>query len=247
MGCGHAVSEAITWFFKNVEEGIVLEDDILPDISFFRFCEEMLIKYRTDKRVRFINGCNFGYKGLRSESYGFTRFMHMWGWASWRRSMNLVNYEMPEWKQLENKEKFLDNYFNFLSDQIREKAVERFYSYFHNTAIGNYDTWDFQVVFSNMLTDTLACYPSVNLVTNIGFNAEATHTNFDSYYIDDLKAAALPFPLVHPNEVAPNQKYELFVLERWANIKIKPRLYYSLEHRYLKYKRKLENSLKRKT
>ena len=107
VGCREAVSEAINWFFGQEEQGIILEDDCLPDVTFFPFCEQLLEKYKDDERVISIGGTNLGYRFPDESSYGFSRFMNMWGWATWRRSAILVDYEMKRWKKMAWKRLFL--------------------------------------------------------------------------------------------------------------------------------------------
>jgi hypothetical protein len=87
MGCGYGIADAITWFFKNVEEGIILEDDCVPNLTFFRFCEELLCFYRNEPRIMHISGNNFLYGKKRGNaSYYFSKYTHNWGWATWRRA-----------------------------------------------------------------------------------------------------------------------------------------------------------------
>lgn len=238
-----SISSAINWFFENEEEGIIMEDDILADTSFFRYCEAMLEKYRNDKQIRFVNGCNFGFK-LRNKSYGFTRFMNMWGWATWKRSIDLVDFNLNEWNSLKNKEKFLSEIFEGQSAKTKQIAVKYFKQIFDNTFSSVISTWDYQCIFSNFFTKTYCIFPSKNLVRNLGFNNDGTHTNFEPYFLTDLKIEKLDFPLKDNPEMTTDVDYEKFVIERWANLKIKNRLYYSIYYRkYLLMKkiRKLLN------
>ena len=96
-GCKKAVSKAINWFFDNVEQGIILEDDCLPDQKFFTFCKEMLWEYKDDMDIIAINGCNFNYHKNDDEGYFFSRYMNVWGWATWKRAAEMIDYNMPSW------------------------------------------------------------------------------------------------------------------------------------------------------
>ena len=98
LGCKFAVSSAIDWFFKNVEEGIVLEDDCLPSQSFFWFCQELLERYRNDERVMLIGGNNRGVDFLKNHSYFFSKYVQIWGWATWRRSWEKYDSKIRKWK-----------------------------------------------------------------------------------------------------------------------------------------------------
>jgi len=239
LSAKHSIWTAIKWFFENEEEGIVLEDDVFPDISFYYYCEEMLNKYRHDQRIRFINGCNFGYKEMNEKSYGFTRFMNMWGWASWRRSINIVDSDMNAWKALPDKNKFLENVIEEQSANTKRIFVEYFRSLFDDITSLKIESWDYPCIFSNFLTNTFCIYPSRNLIKNLGFNNDATHTNFDSYFISNLKTERLALPLKENPEVSIDKKYEKFVLERWAHLKVRNRLYYSIQYRVYKLKKNL--------
>ena len=103
LGCGVGVSEAITWFFQNEKEGIILEDDDLPHPDFFIFCESMLDRYRNNHEILTISGNNFQNGNIRGEaSYYFSKYFHSWGWASWRRSWEIYSREIlfwPQWKK----------------------------------------------------------------------------------------------------------------------------------------------------
>ena len=226
-----SISSAITWLFDNEDEGIILEDDILPDTSFFGYCEVMLEKHRNDNRVRFINGCNFGYNGLKNETYGFTRFMNMWGWATWKRSIDLVDFSMKEWNALVDKEKFLADVLEGQQVKTKRIAIDYFKKTFDSTYNSVINTWDYQCIFSNFLTKTYCIYPAKNLVRNLGFNNEGTHTNFEPYFLVDLQLNKIYFPLKDNPTMAINAAYEEFVIERWANLKIRNRLYYSWKYR----------------
>jgi len=99
LGCGLGVSSAISWFFTYEERGIILEDDILPDATFFKFCLELLERYQEDERVFSISGCNYVPKAMisRSGEYRFSRLPHVWGWATWRRSWECYEFDMRHW------------------------------------------------------------------------------------------------------------------------------------------------------
>jgi len=193
MGCKSAVSSAITWFFENVEQGIILEDDCLPDPSFFPYCEELLNKYKDDTRIGHISGNNF-LPGIIDEnlSYDFCSCTHIWGWASWRRVWKNYDVNFPFWNNHKEKRSFL----------FRNKREEIYFSSFIPDVLNNrnnINTWDTQYWFSLRLQNQLSVYPAVNLVTNIGVgDLNATHT---SKKIKVPIAAEMMFPLNHPQYV----------------------------------------------
>lgn len=234
-----SIWSSIQWLFENEEEGIILEDDVLADETFYRFAGEMLELYRNDTRIRFINGCNFGFKENTGNSYGYTRFMNMWGWASWRRSINLVDQSMQAWKNMEDKNGFLEKVFEKQQPRLKQMATSYFRKIFDETSAGKIDTWDYQSIYSNLLTETYAIYPSVNLVNNLGFGNDGTHTNFNSYFLSEMKTRSMNFPLQHPSEMNENNHFQEFLLERWAGLRFRSRIYYSVIDKAFKIKRAL--------
>lgn len=172
LGCKHAVSSAISWFFENEEEGIILEDDCLPSASFFNFCENMLAKYRDDKNVMIVSGSNFQDGIKRSDaSYYFSKCCHIWGWASWRRVWNQYDIEMKTFPQFV-KSNQIQQIFNHPSVQwYWLKMLYRAYN-------GEINTWDYQFNYAVWSNNGINIIPNSNLVSNIGFGEDSTHTNF---------------------------------------------------------------------
>ena len=193
LGCKVAVSSAIDWFFENVEEGIILEDDCLPDQSFFYFCQELLEKYRDDKRIMMISGDNFQDGIKRGDgSYYFSRIAHIWGWATWKRAWNLYDVQMKSFKSfLENGE--INNIFD-------NKYVKAYWlKYFQNTYEGKIDTWDYQWGYTLLSQNGLSIMPNVNLISNIGFRKDENnkYANMKTFCIDKI---------VHPNFILVNKE-----------------------------------------
>jgi hypothetical protein len=195
LGCKDRVSTGLIWAFKEVEEAIILEDDTLPHSTFFRFCEELLEKYRKDERVMHISGNNF-LMGRRvgPYSYYFSRYNHIWGWATWRRAFEFYDYKMNMWPELRKT--------SWLSDVLGEaKAAEWWKRYFDVAHKGDrmlYDSWDCQWFFSILSQNGLCITPSVNLTYNIGFKGDGTHTKTSDHPLSDLKIEEMIFPLKHP-------------------------------------------------
>ena len=198
FGCKMAVSSAITWFFEQEEFGIILEDDCLPNSSFFQFCEELLLKYKNDERIGHISGNCFLPDVIKGSSYDFCNTAHIWGWASWRRVWKDYDINLTYWKTGNKRQhknmfnSFLDEaYFSsFISDTLKNKAI---------------NTWDVQYLFLHRLTNRLCIYPSKNLVTNIGMNVEgATHMSNKNknFYIP---SETMEFPLIHPENIVRNK------------------------------------------
>ena len=171
LGCGKAVSEAITWFFENVEEGIILEDDCLPDLSFFHYCEVMLNRYRDNKTVMHVGGDNFQFGRRRGKGdYYFSTLGHVWGWATWRRAW--IKYQFDVSKAEPIKEQSYKHAFN-----NNTLFIDYYKDIFCKIANQSIDTWDYQWMYTLIKNDALSICPNVNLVQNIGFGKDATHTS----------------------------------------------------------------------
>lgn len=160
LGCSRGPINAINWFFKNEKFGVILEDDCVPDISFFSYCKELLIRYKSDERVFHISGNQFDTLKNIKYSYVFSRESHNWGWATWLRA----------WEQYE--------YFNLEGDE--DQTI-----------------WDFQWQTKILEKGGVTILPKVNLVKNVGYGPEATHTTEkEDCYIRETHH--LKLPLIHP-------------------------------------------------
>ena len=192
LGCKVAVSRAIDWFFEHVEEGIILEDDCLPHPTFFRFCEELLNKYRDDERIGQISGDNFQFGKKRTEySYYFSRYTLIWGWATWRRAWKNYDVDMKSWPEIH------DN--GWLQDWLgNKKLVHYWMRIFEMTYQGEINTWDYQWTFTCWIRNCLTILPNVNLISNIGFSAGGTHTSCKNDKSANIPVEAMEFPLRHP-------------------------------------------------
>lgn len=172
LGCEIAVSTAISWFFEHVEEGIILEDDCLPDPSFFPYCTELLDRYRTVEEVKMIGGNNFlGGVRITTDDYVFSKYATIWGWATWRRAWQEFSMDVDT---PEVREEILKRYSSTSTERsFWEKSLREL-----QDGMGN--TWDYRWLYSIWKHDGLAVMPRVNLVENIGFGEEATHTKSGS-------------------------------------------------------------------
>lgn len=190
LGCRLAVSSGINWFFENVEEGIILEDDTLPHPAFFRFCEELLEKYRDDERVMMISGDNFQSGRKRTNySYYFSRYTHIWGWASWRRVWKHYDVSMKLWPEIRDGKWIFDIFGD-------KKMADYWTNIFEKVYKNKIDTWDYQWNFACWLQNGLAVMPNINMVSNIGMDESATHTKDKSKYAN-MKTESMHFPVVH--------------------------------------------------
>jgi len=193
LGCKIAVSLAITWFFENVNEGIILEDDCFPNKSFFTFCECMLERYRDEEKIGMISGDNFVPEEIlnkidpNSSRYYFIRPTYLWGWATWKRAWAKYDLEMKDWPKVKKDD--------FLYKIFKNRNVSMFYSdIFQMTYDGRATTWDPQWFLSSLLNNMLCIIPPRNLISNIGIVGEHSNkagsfnkmsTNF--FLIENLK------------------------------------------------------------
>jgi hypothetical protein len=191
MGCGQRVASGLTWVFNQVEEAVVLEDDTVPDLSFFAYCDELLDRYRHDERVMAISGDNFQIGPPRTEwSYYFSLFNHVWGWATWSRAWRHFDLDMRLWPEFRAGGWLKD----ILGDDAATSHWTAIFEQAHRRQI---DTWDFAWTFACWAQSGLTALPRVNLVTNIGFDARATHTKAPMPEAE-IAAGELAFPLRHP-------------------------------------------------
>lgn len=174
LGCKKAVSSAINWFFKHVEHGIILEDDCLPNATFFDYCSILLRKYANDSRIMHICGHNlYGDIKWGTSSYFFTNIPHIWGWATWRRAWINYDVNMLEYPDFERSGGIERAVLNTKSQVFWKKDFNKVYA-------GKMDTWDYQWVFAVWKCGGLCVTPNQNLISNIGFDEAATHTKTDS-------------------------------------------------------------------
>ena len=198
LGCKMAVSSAITWFFKHEPEGIILEDDCLPDPSFFGYCDELLARYRDDDRVMCISGDNFISAHWQPDhSYYFSRYAHIWGWATWARAWQHYSVDLNA-NSSERIEAVLARTF-----PVAKSVRNHWYGLLMEVAAGRIDTWDYQWLYAVWRRGGLSCMPSSNLISNVGFGPGATHTTSAEGKLAALPVASLRSPLVHPAGVHP--------------------------------------------
>ena len=221
LGCGKSVSESITWFFNHEERGIILEDDCLPNLSFFTFCETLLEYYKNEPKVMHIGGTNSQFGKLRGKySYYFSKYPHIWGWATWKHSWEKYKYSF----EVEDEIK-LDDIFKFY--QFSKKEIE-YWKHHWNIVNGEnkLNTWDIQWTFTCWFNKGITIVPNMNLITNIGFNNDATHTISDSI-VANLVAKDIGH-IVHPTLITINNKADNYTFTNY-NLMQQPL--------YLKFKR----------
>ena len=205
LGTKHRPASGLDWVFDTVEEAIFLEDDCLPHASFFRFCDELLARYRTDERVMMVSGNNF-WPGARQTpfSYFFSPYVGIWGWATWRRAWQHYDVDLKEWPALRET--------SFLENILPSAGVANFWrDNFDRIVSGATLTWDQQWQFTCFQRGGLQAIPAVNLVSNIGFGPEAAHYINDDPLLANVPVTEMRFPLRHPPPLLRIPEYEAFV------------------------------------
>jgi hypothetical protein len=192
LGCKVAVSEAIDWFFESEEMGIILEDDCLPSLSFFLFCEDMLERYKNDMRIWHIAGNNFQFGWQRDPdySYYFSYYGSIWGWATWSNRWEHYDVNIKSYNEIKSK--------NYLQDLFGNKKEANFRCLNFDMIQKGFDTWDYQWAYTRLINSGLSIVPSINLVSNLGFGENATHTHTKDDDRANMEIFDLDFPLTVP-------------------------------------------------
>ncbi len=206
LGCGKAVSSAISWFFDNVERGIILEDDCLPDSSFFMYCQSLLAYYENNEKVMHIGGVNFQFGANKVlADYYFSAISHVWGWASWRRAWKKYDFDIKDLEAFK-KSKKINTYYK--DPNISNKWLTTFED-MHNHKI---DTWDHQWTYCILNYNGVSIIPNQNLISNIGFREDATHTSAEQSIFANVTTQTQSLPLKHDTSIKINFKADAYFL-----------------------------------
>ncbi|MFA6200191.1 MAG: nucleotide-diphospho-sugar transferase [Bacteroidales bacterium] len=216
-GAGRAIASAIKWFFENVDQGIILEEDCLPHQDFFPYCEELLQRYKEDKRVIFIGGNNFQKRKVSQYSYYFSSYPHIWGWAAWKKTIEGYSFDIDDISKKEIRQ-ILKRYF----DSWHER--EYWYDRFKLVKNNRINSWDYQLMFNIWRKNGVAIIPVVNLVKNVGFDKNSIHCKNKNDISANLTLNNI-LPLNHPNHIEVNKKVDYTYFKRY-NYKSFIRLFY---------------------
>jgi hypothetical protein len=213
LGCGRAVNTAISWFFSHVERGIILEDDCVPDPTFFDFCDTMLDRYNDDLRIMMIAGTSYLFNRVRStNSYFFSRYYPVWGWATWRRAWQYYDFEIKEWAH-DRQSYMLEQFFH------NAKIVHFWSEYFDRIVRHELDTWDIQWTYACIKQKAFCIVPFNNLISNIGYIG--THAIGIKSFDQDIERRPIEVPhLVHPKTVIACDGYDILM---YKNMNVIPR------------------------
>lgn len=209
LGCGINESLGLDWVFENEDQAIILEDDCLPHPSFFPFCEELLEKYRDTNSVMHISGNFFHQKNRRfndKNSYYASILPHVWGWATWKRAWNKYDYDMNLWPDAKKNNKLVEWFKNPAAYEYWSKIWDEY----RNNNVNNYDArW----VFACMINNGICINPTVNLITNIGFDENATHTKVPDESAN-IPTKPMNFPLIHPTTLKINYQADDYTFKK---------------------------------
>ena len=206
LGCKINVIESIDWFFSNVEEGIILEDDCVPSESFFYFCEELLSKYKNNEKIMQINGFNSGLNSYldTDDSYYFSKLNTTWGWATWRRAWQKFDYNLESYIEFKQKGKIKE----FYKDKGISKWMEK---YLDKTFNKEDNIWSINWAFSILKNSGLCITPNINLIENIGFDKQSTSGKTEIFNEwQETKSFEIQ-SITHPREIEHNLKLDRLV------------------------------------
>ncbi len=205
LGLRRRVASGLDWAFRHVEEAIVLEDDCVPSPSFFPFCAELLARFRDEPRVGVITGDNFQQQPFACDaSYYFSKYPHCWGWATWRRAWSLFDDSMAQWPELRDRG-WLGELF---SEPVHAAYWRNIFDLTHRRKISSWAyVWTFVCWSRGFVTAT----PARNLVVNIGFGSDGTHTKSETLAGVDGSLADVDFPLRHPADIEINSAADRYV------------------------------------
>lgn len=201
LGCGKRVSSGLDWVFETEEEAIVLEDDCLPTPSFFRYCQDMLEHYRYHDEILMISGSNPHSGSYNSqESYFFTKVPFIWGWATWRRSWKLYDFDLKSLPANRRNPVF--------KETLPRMARWMYMAQFETLYKHQYDTWDYQLLYAGIVAHKLCITPAGNLVENVGMGVESTHTDDMPAWMNQ-NAGEIAFPIPFREKIVWDREFDM--------------------------------------
>ncbi len=202
LGCREAVSSAISWFFEQVEAGIILEEDCLANNSFFGYCEELLERYRDDTRIMSIAGTNL-QNGIKrgSADYYFSIMGECWGWATWRRAWALYDGAMACYEEFRDR-KIIHSILQY------DHMIKYWAEMLENVYTGRTSSWATIWVYSLWINNGLCIKPNFNMISNIGFDSESTHCADPDSPLANLVTETLVLKK-HPDIIFPDREADL--------------------------------------
>jgi hypothetical protein len=209
QGCGRSIAGAIDWFFSHEEQGVILEDDILPVPYFFSFAQEMLERFRSNDKIFMISGTNLYPDTTKNLNYFYTSMPAAWGWATWRRAWKQFDFEMDYWSSPTGRHQ--------VQEKINNRIAQKYLSIcFDEVASSNIDTWDYQWQFSGISNSRLGVTAGQNLVTNVGVLGTHSDGVTKSHYLATSQSFRIDSQKCSPVKIVAHKKYERKFLVRRA-------------------------------
>lgn len=243
LGCGINESKGLDWVFDQEDQAIILEDDCLPHPSFFPFCEELLERYKNNNAIMHISGNFFQHKNNKFKdrnSYYGSVLPHVWGWATWKRAWKKYDYDLTQWPEEKQKQTLAPWFKNPAAYEYWSGIWDQYYT----EKINNYDArW----VFACMINKAICINPTVNLISNIGFDESATHTKIPDESAN-IPTKEMHFPLIHPDKLAINYQADEFTFRKNFGIdeKIRHRIIRPVKNKFPKLYWTLRNAFNKK-
>lgn len=205
LGCKESISSAISWMFETEESGIILEDDCVPEVSFFEYCQTMLEKYKNNNEVMMVTGTNYiAKKTHTTDGVFFSRYFAIWGWATWKRAWLLYDKKMETWEAYK-KSKELYNIYPYIG------VAPRLSAWFEDAAAGRLNTWDYQWFYTCAKNKGMAVVPTKNLISNIGLvgaHASGKYSRFRFMKTEPITVSSIAYP--KKTEIDMKQDKEIF-------------------------------------
>jgi hypothetical protein len=228
LGCAKAVSGAINWFFDQVDQGIILEDDTVPSVSFFNFAAELLEKYKNHHDIMHIAGTNITPSSAIETSYLISRLIHIGGWATWKRAWQLFDPKMKDWQRIKKR---------MAEKNIFGNMTERYINALNRCYQEDLNVWGPKWSYTCLANDGLSIIPGVNLIYNIGYGPGAVHTKQLGNPFAHIKRSQIKFPLKHPSYMAPDIKFDESYLNNLFSVPKKP------QSGFLQYRHKIQSKI----
>ena len=208
QGCRKSVSSGLNWFFEKEEFGIILEDDCIPSKSFFNFSKKLLDRYKLNKSISVISGSNFQKENkiIGSADYYYSKYAHCWGWSSWRRAWKLYDKNLSFWPDWKNSTQWK----TFHQDKLEQKYWTKIFDKVYDNQI---DSWAYIWQASVWYNEGITVTPNKNLILNIGFNKDATHTNIQDKNISNNPIKEINEDIKSPDHIQINNTADLLVFK----------------------------------
>lgn len=194
LGSRESITQGLSWVFTYVDEAIILEDDCLPDASFFPYCSTLLDQYRADARIFTVGGFRTeDISETNGNSYYYSKYPCTWGWATWKRAYQGFDPNLAEWSE--------DTKLPWLTEHLADPFYANYWAYMLTRAKKGSNDWDYAWAYHCWINNALSIRPNINLIRNTGFSSTATHTKDPNHPFGKKTSSACSFPISHPLEI----------------------------------------------